>query len=372
MAVPRGRLGRLGLLALLGLAACDKPTAERSVSPTVVGPRLDPAVSIDTVAFGSCLDQSRPHPILGDVVNAAPDVMVMLGDNVYADAGTVADFERAYQALGDSPAYQRMAAAMPILAAWDDHDYGRNDVGKEFELKAESKTVMLDFFGEPHGTARRSREGNYDAVRVGPRGQQVQILLLDTRWFRDALEAGGAVKQYLPQQDPGLTVLGEAQWAWLEAQLREPADVRFLISSIQLVVAEHRFESWGLFPAERRRLLNLIGKTGASGVLVVSGDRHRGELSCGYDEAVGYPLIELTASSINRPNHNEEENRFRLQGLPAVGDENFGLVRIDWQARTVRLALRGIGGATHIETAVSLDALRPGRGREGVPGCEPM
>ena len=356
-------------LALLGLlCACDKDSAP----PTVPSPRLDPAKPLDVVAFGSCLDPSRPHPILGDVVGARPDLMVMLGDNVYADAGAVTDFTRAYRALGDSPSYRRMAAAMPILAIWDDHDYGRNDVGKEFELKAASKTAMLDFFAEPKGSARRAREGNYDAIVVGPQGQRVQILLLDTRWFRDGLEAGGVAKQYVPRAESGLTVLGEAQWVWLEEQLRQPADVRFLISSIQLIVSEHPFESWGLFPAERRRMFELLATTGATGVIVVSGDRHRGELSCGYDEGVGYPLLELTASSLNKPNRTDEDNRFRLEGVRAVGEENFGLATIDWQRRAVHLALHQRGGGTAIETAVSLDALQPGRGRDGVPHCEPL
>lgn len=365
------RLPTIGLLALL--LGCDSHAPESTdpaaASVEVARPRLDPTKPIDALAFGSCLDQSRPHPILGDIVAARPDALVLLGDNVYADVGTIGDLERAYGALGDSPAYQRLSAAVPILVEWDDHDYGRNDVGAEFELKQESKTVMLDFFGEPKDSPRRTRPGNYDAVTVGPDGQRVQIILLDTRWFRGPLQAGGVSRRYVPNETPGITVLGEAQWAWLEEQLQQPADIRFLVSSIQLVVSEHGFESWGLFPAERRRMFELIAKTNASGVVIVSGDRHRGEISCAYDEAVGYPLVEFTASSLNRPNHNIEDNRFRLEGVPSVGEENFGIATIDWQARRLRLALHGIGGGVQIETAVSLDALQPGRGRDGVSKC---
>ncbi len=368
------RLSPIVLAALLCGCEPQAPASTNPASPAALNaeaerPRLDPTAPVSSVAFGSCLDQSRPHPILGDIVGAKPDALVLLGDNVYANAGTVGDLERAYGALSDSPGYQRLAASMPILAAWDDHDYGRDDVGSEYELKEESKTIMLDFFGEPEDSLRRARPGNYDAVTVGPPGQRVQIILLDTRWFRDPLQAGGVNKRYVPHEDPGPTILGEAQWSWLEEQLRQPADVRFLVSSIQLVVSEHGFESWGLFPAERRRMFDLLAKTEASGVVIVSGDRHRGELSCGYDDAVGYPVLEFTATSLNRPNHNLEDNRFRLDGVPPVGEVNFGLATIDWEHRTVRLALHGVGGGTQIETAVSLDALEPGRGRDGVPKC---
>lgn len=367
---------RLSTIAVAVLLWGCNPQAQGSTSPMSPPtdaepdrPRLDPATAVSSLAFGSCLDQSRPHPILGDIVEAKPDALVLLGDNVYADVETVGDLERAYGALGDSPGYQRLAASMPILAAWDDHDYGQNDAGAEFELKEESKTAMLDFFGEPEDSARRARPGNYDAITIGPAGQRVQIILLDTRWFRDPLQAGEGTKRYRPHEASGPTVLGDAQWSWLEEQLRQPADLRFLVSSIQLVVSEHSFESWGLFPAERRRMFDLLAKTRAGGVVIVSGDRHRGELSCGYDDAVGYPLLEFTASSLNRPNHNPEDNRFRLDGVPPVGEVNFGVVTIDWEQRIIRLALHGVGGEAQIETAVSLDALQPGRGRDGVVKC---
>lgn len=367
-------------IAWLGfLSACTPPGSVASgnpASPTpaqpIRRPRLDPAQPLETVVFGSCLDQSRPHPILGDVVAVQPDLVVMLGDNVYADAGNEGDLERAYAGLGDSPGFQRMSAAAPILAAWDDHDYGRNDVGKEFELKEASKRIMLDFFGEPSDSPRRQRPGNYDAVVVGPPGQRVQMLLLDTRWFRDSLRAGGSTRRYVPHDEVGPTVLGEAQWTWLEEQLRVPADLRFLVTGIQFEVDEHPFESWGLFPAERRRLFDLIASSQAAGVVVVSGDRHRGELSCAFDPAIDYPLLELTASALNRPNHNLEDNRFRRPGSPLVGDENFGVVKIDWSARTLALGLHGIGGVVHFTAEVSLDALQPGRGRAGVPDCHPV
>jgi hypothetical protein len=44
--------------------------------------------------------------------------------------------------------------------------------------------------------------------------------------------------------------------------LRQPADVRVIVSSIQVLPDDHRFEKWGNFPAERRRLLALIRATG--------------------------------------------------------------------------------------------------------------
>ena len=71
------------------------------------------------------------------------------------------------------------------MATWDNHDYGTHDGGTEFPLKKESQTIFLDFFGEPDDSKRRRTPGIYDAKILGPPGRRVQIILLDTRFFKD-------------------------------------------------------------------------------------------------------------------------------------------------------------------------------------------
>ena len=58
----------------------------------------------------------------------------------------------------------------------------------------------------------------------------------------------------MPNTDPTPTVLGEAQWKWLEEQLQVPAEVRLIGSSIQVVAEDHGWEKWTNFPHERERL----------------------------------------------------------------------------------------------------------------------
>ena len=94
---------------------------------------------------------------------------------------------------------------------------------------------------------RRTRDGLYHAQALTAGARRVQIIGLDLRWFRSPWqptdERGAAGKErYLPDADPAKTMLGEAQWRWLDAQLRAPADVRLLISSIQCVVEGHGWE----------------------------------------------------------------------------------------------------------------------------------
>jgi alkaline phosphatase D len=73
---------------------------------------------------------------------------------------------------------------VPVLAVWDDHDYGANDAGAEYPMKAESQRMFLDFFGVAGDSPRRRRPGIYDARVFGPPGRRVQVILLDLRYFR--------------------------------------------------------------------------------------------------------------------------------------------------------------------------------------------
>ena len=93
-------------------------------------------------------------------------------------------------------------------------------------------------------------------------------------------------------------MLGAAQWAWLRAQLLQPAELRLIVSSVQVLAEGHGWEGWDNLPLERTRLLDLIDQTAAGGVIFVSGDRHVGAL---YQRPTGaaYALYEITASGIN-------------------------------------------------------------------------
>jgi alkaline phosphatase D len=348
-------MARLALLLCVTAAIAGPTFAGQPADPVHRAPAPDALLS--RIAVGSCLNQRRPAPILRTIAGLHPDLLLLIGDNVYADTDNPARMRGAYADLAANADYRALVAAVPVLATWDDHDYGDNDAGAEWGFKRGAKDAMLAFFDEPLDSPRRGREGVYDARVFGPPGRRVQVILLDTRWFRSPLVQ--AEKGYAPNADPQATLLGAAQWAWLESQLREPAELRILGSSIQVVANDHGFERWGNFPAERARLLRTLAATGARDVVVVSGDRHRGELSVLDDPALGYPLYDLTASSLNVPIPRDEPNRLRRGPLVTVA--NFGLIEIDWNATppALTLSLRGEDGAAIVQERVSFDRLRP-------------
>lgn len=337
------------------------------------------AEPLTRIAFGSCCKQGQPQPIWESIVELHPQRFLMIGDNIYGDSDDMDVLRAKYKQLGDEPGFQKLKAITPILATWDDHDYGLNDAGAEFAQKRESQQVFLDFFGAPADDIRRTRDGVYSAQITGPEGRRVQIILLDARFFRSPLKTGyvpgepgdGYRGKYVPNTDPSTTVLGEEQWTWLAEQLQQPAELRIIASGVQVVPDEHGSEFWANFPHERARLFRTIKETQANGVVFLSGDRHLSELSrlpADHPLGVGYPLYDLTSSSLNTPSGNftkskvrfaNEINSYRV-GLTYF-DTNFGSILIDWDAPEplVRLQLRDEAGGVILQQRVKLSELRP-------------
>jgi alkaline phosphatase D len=318
------------------------------------------------IAFGSCADQNKPQPIWATILRSKPDLFLFLGDNIYADTEDMEVMRAKYARQATIPGFRKLRQTVPVLATWDDHDYGINDGGSEYPKRAESQQLFLNFFGEPKDSPRRKREGIYDAKLFGPPGKRVQIILLDTRYFRSPLRRSSAEQEgqgsYIPDSDPAKTMLGEAQWSWLEGELRIPAEVRIIVSSIQVVPEDHGWEKWANFPLERQRLFKLISKTGAAGVIFISGDRHLAELSM-MDGGVGYPLYDVTASALTNSSKRwrpYETNRHRV-GTMNWGD-NFGLITVDWNRADphISLQIRDVAGDIAIQRKIYLSTIRPG------------
>jgi alkaline phosphatase D len=351
------------------------------ISTAVVTAFYIPAIAdekpLSRIAFGSCAEQHRPQPIWESVVAANPELFLFLGDNIYADTEDMEAFWAKYLLLGAQPGYQKLKETCPILATWDDHDLGANDAGGEYPKKKEAQKLFLDFFDIPEDSPRRQQEGVYHAQVFGPKNQRVQVILLDTRYFRSNLKTGfvsgekgeGIRGKYAPNDDATATVLGPKQWAWLEEQLKVPAEFRIVCSSFQAVADEHGSETWGNFPRERRRLFELIKNTGAEGVVMISGDRHLAEISRLAPEAfgIGYPSFDVTSSSLNTPSGNFTKARVRFANeinSYRVGltwfDTNFGFIEIDWTEDdpVIRLQVRDETGDVVLQQRLALSQLR--------------
>lgn len=324
-----------GLCGWLSAAAGETGTTAPAASASAPRP-------IARILFGSCARENLPMPIFATIVAHQPELFIFLGDNIYADTTDMEVMRNKYARLAADPGFRKLIKSCPVLATWDDHDYGVNDGGADYPMKVESQRVFLDFWQDPADSPRRGRPGVYDAHVYGPEGKRLQVILLDTRYFRGPLKRGTPRTggSYVPQDDPSVTMLGEQQWSWLEQQLRTPAELRVLVSSIQCVAEAAGQETWANLPHQRQRLFDLIEQTRAEGIVIISGDRHWAELSV-LDDPRLYPLYDLTSSSFNQIHARGIPTPNKYRAVPnTYHRENFGAITVDWDRPDPAIALQ--------------------------------
>lgn len=318
--------------SILLLFACSLLAAACTQNPK--------STAVKRIAFGSCGNQDKPWTVLNVALKYQPDYFIFLGDNIYGDSRTLDTLRAKYARLGAKPEFQRLRQNTKILAIWDDHDYGENDSGRHYPLKDSSKQIFLEFWKEPADSPRRQHTGIYTSHFDKIGDKTLQIILLDNRTFRDDLryfEKGKPHEalprdhyfyqlDYLPQLSPDSTMLGEEQWVWLETELKKPADLRLIGSGSQFGIEFNGYEAWANFPHEQQRMLNLIKKTRANGVVFLTGDVHYAEISV-LQPPGQYPIYDVTASGITSTWEFATENRNRIEG--PVMENHFGLLTID-------------------------------------------
>ncbi|MBK8255326.1 MAG: alkaline phosphatase family protein [Polyangiaceae bacterium] len=316
--------------------------------------------NVTRIGFGSCMKQGAPKPVLEVALQRKPELFVFMGDNIYGDTTDMAVLQSKYDTLAGDADFAALRAAVPLIATWDDHDYGANDAGKEYPKKAESKEIFLNFWEEPLDSPRRTHDGIYTSYMYSEPGGTVQVILLDTRWFRDPLDPvtdpSMYKNDYQPTTDTTRTMLGAEQWAFVEAELKKPADVRIIGSSTQFGHEYNGWESWTNMPHERQKMVDLIQSTQANGVVFISGDVHWAELS--KLETAGYPLYDLTSSGITEEWPVIEPNANRIGD--AVAENNVGFVEIEWgdTEDKITLSLVDVDGKVRVEHLVTTTELK--------------
>lgn len=339
----------------LSFSACEN-------SKSVPASAEQPAETHFRIAFGSCGHQDKPQPMLDVATALAPDCFVFLGDNIYGDSYELDSLSAKYRRLASKPEFQRLKAATPLYATWDDHDYGWNDAGRHFKLKAESKQLFMDFWEVPRSSDRYDHPGIYGVEYLQKGGKTVQLILLDNRTFRDELihraKSDTTHKNdYVPNNDPDSTFLGQAQWDWLENQLTQPADARVIASSNQFGHSYNGWESWTNVPHERQKMIDLIQKTKANGVIFISGDVHWGEISR-LEVENNYPLYDVTSSGITETWYLIEPNDNRVG--KAIDQNNIGVIdfRFGPDGDQAELALIDSTSQRIVRTEVDLAQLK--------------
>lgn len=322
------------------------------------------------ILFGSCAHQDKDMPILNTINAEQPDVFVFLGDNIYGDTENMGELRAKYQKLGQNPSFDKLRKSTEVIATWDDHDFGENDAGAEYPKKIQSKKIMLDFWGEPKDSKRyKQNDGIYTSYMYGEGEQVVHIILLDLRYNRAPInhvsKASYLTKRkpknmgpYSPSQDPKASMLGENQWLWLEKELKKPAAIKLIGSSLQLLPEFTGWEAWANYPADRNRLFEFIKTEKINGVILLSGDTHWGEISK-YQQDMPYPLWEVTSSGLTEEWKDVSPNKHRIGNF--THKVNYGYLDIDWQKMDpqIQFGLKDVDGKIINSTEFTLSNISP-------------
>lgn len=360
----------------VAMGAASAETAASAASGSQSGSPAAAGRTRMRIAFGSCAKQSKPQPIWQAIRAAQPDLFIFLGDNLYADARDEPTLRQRYAEFMAVEPLQAFRRDTPHIAIWDDHDFGDDDEGADYPLKRLSQQLFCDAWKEPADSPRRRNDGIYTRYHYEVAGRRVQVILPDLRFNRSALTTDPRLKSsygamvlraklsgqpmtgwYVPDPSPTATLLGEAQWQWLEACLREPADIRLIGSSVQFAAEGRGWECWANFPHERERLIRLIRETGANGVVFLSGDMHYAEMSR-LEVPGAYPLWDATSSGLTEVWNIPTPNRNRQSEVLAAC--NFGLLDIEADGADMRLrfSLCDQQGEPRLTRTLALSSLR--------------
>jgi alkaline phosphatase D len=241
------------------------------------------------LAISSCAkEDAGSRAVWNRMVTEEPDAVVLLGDTPYIDSTELERQTRRHREFAAVAEYQRLLRTRPCWWTWDDHDVGINNCSGLMIGKENSRLVYTRY--RPQAGYGDGRNGIYTSFRYGP----VEVFLLDTRWF-SMTEAS-----YANPGEP--TLLGAAQWQWLQQGLRASTATFKLLACGMIWDDKESIggDDWGTYLHERRALEKFIATHRIPGVVLVGGDIHASRV-LRYKSAatVGYNLVQFIASPIH-------------------------------------------------------------------------
>lgn len=222
------------------------------------------------------------------------DFMVWSGDNIYlreADFSSESGIWYRFSKNRSTPDLQRLLAAMPHYATWDDHDYSSNDGNKSYEWKHVTLKAFQTYWGNPTW-GEPDNPGVYGKFFWG----DAAFILMDNRYYRDDPELS---QELYPEKSQ----YGARQLDWLKQSLLHIDDLglypfKFIVTGSQFLstvgASEDSHES---YRRERAEILQFLRDHDIRGVVFVTGDVH---FSAFYRQELvpGQYLYEITSSPL--------------------------------------------------------------------------
>lgn len=257
------------------------------------------------IAFGSCVGDTiaSAAPTWGelaarrvmDAKSGGFELLLMLGDNHYANTTEIPKLRTYYTAHRLSAGWRDLTARTPVYAVWDDHDYGPNNSDGTQKGKEDSLRIFHEFWANAP-CADAANDGCYFTFTRGA----AQFFMLDCRFHRSP---------NAKPDGPEKTMWGAKQLAWLKRELlASRATFKILAQGSEWETFGSE-DSFGKFLHERDAFFAWIDEQKIEGVVLLSGDRH---FSAGYH--VRKRFLELSSSPLGSGNARLGGNAERFTG----------------------------------------------------------
>jgi alkaline phosphatase D len=283
------------------------------------------------IAFGSCYNPNKGDAIWNLISSFSPNQLILLGDQIYADFHPIYKYkyfngsgpdmiDLEYQKFRSQKGFQDLAASLSHkwISVYDDHDYGINNGDKTYPYRQEA----IHLFAK-HNPEHFVSDVSLPDQTTGKLTVERKSGVFSSHLFQFPLRSSGKMFSYKvvlldirsnkdPKDTEGGDFLGEQQWRWLTYELSEDQvrglDLIIVGSGTQMLSDDKLVEeSWGEFPAQRERLLELLVPTAVrTNLLLLSGDIHCAEISqavCSMRwesaEERSVSLVELTSSGLS-------------------------------------------------------------------------
>ncbi|MBL9214734.1 MAG: alkaline phosphatase D family protein [Opitutaceae bacterium] len=218
-----------------------------------------------SLVLGSCAQTGSSHPVFATMARHEPLFFLHTGDLHYEDikVDDIREFRAAFDRVLSAPVQSALYRQTPVDYVWDDHDFGPGNA----DGSSRSRPAAWRAYREhvPHYPLPAGDDGPvYHAFTVG----RVRFIVLDTRSLKSP--------PGLPD-GPARTTLGEAQRAWLKAELlaaRDTHALTVLVSSVSWVADDGSPDRWSGFAHERRELADFIVASRIRNLCMLSGDAH--------------------------------------------------------------------------------------------------
>lgn len=242
-------------------ATRDEEPAARGVFHTLA-PDREPTRT--RVVVGADITGAGPQPIFRQIGEVNPDFVLLIGDQVYADAAepTREGYAYFYRRNWNIKYLRPMLQNVPAFMIWDDHEIEDNYWQGKSDRYAPAREAY-ELYVQAHNPAPYRSDVLYYTLRSG----DVAFFVLDVRTHRSSNEK---------PDDEYKSMLGAQQKRdlvdWLTC---EPAKLKVIVSPvIWNDWSTTGGDGWVAFTHEREELLGYIANERAGDVLFLSGDQH--------------------------------------------------------------------------------------------------